>query len=171
MVLIWGIQKKARKGQEAMIEKASRYIESLDAREIVMVPTVALSEYLTGYLDKADREEQQAIISRRFFVAGFDAPAAASAAEIMVSTAANSMKGVGERRLVKADAQIIGTAIQHGASIIITGNKEEFEKLAGGKIEVSDIPEVHIQQPLELSPPEIKEAQQDEQQQPPSKPN
>jgi predicted nucleic acid-binding protein len=152
MVLIWGLQKQARPGQENMIELASRYIESLDPKETVMIPSVVLSEYLTGFRDAAVRKEQAATIARRFFVPAFDAPAAALAAELMLSPAALHLREGVSRKQIKADAQIIGTAIQHGAEKIVTGNLFEYTTLAAGKINVIDIPIIHVQRPLDLHP-------------------
>lgn len=150
MVLIWGLQKKARPGQERMIELASRYIASLDARETVMIPSVVLSEYLTGFHDETTRREQAAIIAKRFFVAAYDAPAAALAADLLVSPAAQTLKEEGDRRRLKADAQIIGTAIHHGAEKIVTGNLAEYKALAAGRIDVIDIPIILVQNPLDF---------------------
>ncbi len=146
MVLIWGIQRHARAGQERKIDLASRYLMSLDAKEIVMVPSVVLSEYLVG-VEKSSRKEHSSLIARRFFVPAFDAEVASLAADIVGSRAAFS----GERRTLKADAQIIATAITYGADKIVTGNYEEFKRIAGDRIDVVDIPVVIVQPALDFS--------------------
>jgi predicted nucleic acid-binding protein len=115
-----------------------------------MIPSVVLSEYLAGFQGATARREQSAAIAKRFFVPGFDAPAASIAAELMSSPSALSARDEVGRRHVKADAQIIGTAIQHGAEKIVTGNLAEYKTLAAGRIEVIEIPVISFQALLDL---------------------
>lgn len=140
MVLIWGLQRKAHPSQERMIDLTARFISHLDPKETVMVPSVVLSEYLVGFSSEAARQEQFAAVSRRFFVPAFHAQAAALAAELLRSPAAVELRESVDRRCLKADAQIIATAITNGAGKIVTANCEEYRKLAGHRIEVTEVP-------------------------------
>jgi predicted nucleic acid-binding protein len=138
-----------------MIDLTKRYIDSLGARETIMIPSVVLAEYLQGFKEDKERRQQLSILRNRFFIPAFDVHAAALAAEIATSAAAiiageEKQRG---RKTVKADIQIIATAINQGADAIITSNVREFERLAASRIKITEVPETHIQAPLSLVPP------------------
>lgn len=139
-VLIWGVQGVARQSQEGMIDRTRRFLAQL-ARdsEQVMVPSVAVSEYLQGF-PVEEQTTQLEVLSGNFFVPSFDARCAALAAELQrVGPAVRGEPGV--RVTFRADAQIIATAICHGASQIVTGNLEEFRRIARERIPVIEVPE------------------------------
>lgn len=158
MVLIWGIQGVSRPDQGRMVELAKRYIETLSPKETIMVPAVALSEYLAGFPDQKKRELQLAILRRRYFIAAFDIRAAALAAEIGAMPEANELSAKFGRVRIKADIQIIATAVAHGADTIMTAETERFKKLAGERIKVIEVPETHLQTRLDLEPKEPEPA-------------
>lgn len=156
MILIWGIQGESRPDQARMIELAKRYIDSLKPKEIIMVPSVVLAEYLQGFKEEKDRQQQLSILRNRFFIPAFDLHAAALAAEISATTGAAIIEELEKqrgRRAVKADIQIIATAITQGAEAIITANVKEFEKLAAGRIKIAEVPETYVQTGLDLMAP------------------
>ncbi len=150
MILIWGVQKVAKPQQRFMIERTERFLDHLGANETIMVPSVALGEYLTGFRDVQVQKRQFASINSRFFVPAFDPECAALAAELAVSPEAQQLFAAGERRTVKADLQIIATAIVHGADAIVTANVQEYVKLARNRIQIKDVPDVHVQRPFEF---------------------
>lgn len=152
MVMIWGVQKVARVGQERQVELAKRFLDSLDA-ERVMIPSVVLAEFLAGFEDNRERAAYGSLLSRRFFVAPFDAPSASLAAEISRNALAPTAKDALARRCLKADAQIIATAIVHGADMIVTANVAEYRRLASDRIKIVDLPETPVQPNLELPIP------------------
>jgi len=140
-VLIWGVQGMSRQTQQGMIDRTRRYLAQLARdKERVMVPAVAVGEYLQGFPPQEHRQQLE-ILARVFFVPGFDVRCAALAAELqMVGPAARGKPGV--RVTFKADAQIIATAICHGASQIVTGNAEEYKRIARDRIPVVEVPSV-----------------------------
>lgn len=156
MVLIWGIQGESRPEQVHMIELAKRYIDGLKPREIIMVPSVVLAEYLQGFKEDKDRQQQLSILRNRFFIPAFDLHAVALAAEIAATAGPETIEELERlrgRRAIKADIQIIATAVNHGAESIVTSNVKEFEKLAAGRIKITEVPETHVQVALDLESP------------------
>jgi len=154
MVLIWGVQGKAAPGQEEMVARTKRYITSLnDENERIMIPTPALTEYLQGF-DTAERKQQLKALEKNFFIPSFNLPAAYLAAGLARRAQESGVKPKhASRQEVKTDVQIIATAIVNNASKIITNNTDDFQKLAelaDGRIQISDIPDVHEQQDLDL---------------------
>jgi predicted nucleic acid-binding protein len=146
-ILIWGVQGVARTGQEEMIDRTRRYILFLrEQNEQIMVPTPALAEYFQGF-DTEDRKNQLSILERSFIIPAFDLPAAYLAAGL-ARKAAGVPHGEIPKQTVKTDLQIIATAIHHGATKIITHERAHFEKLADGRIEVSEVPNIHHQEKL-----------------------
>lgn len=145
MVLIWGVQQKASLGQEAMIDRTGRWLRSLAGNERIMLPSVAMSEYLMKF-SGVDRQRQLALLQQRFFIPSLDVPAAALAAELRGQAKAANVQI--DREVMKSDCYIIATAIIHGASVIVTENRSEFQKLASGRIKISAVPDVPEQMEL-----------------------
>ena len=139
-VLIWGVQGVARPAQEGMIDRTRRYLAQLARdHEQVMVPSVAVGEYLQGF-PAEEQAAQLEVLSGVFFVPAFDARCAALAAELQrVGPAFRGEPGV--RVVFRADVQIIATAICHSAAQIVTGNVDEFRRIAGNRIPVIEVPE------------------------------
>jgi hypothetical protein len=86
---------------------------------------------------------QREIISKNFFVAPFDALAAAIAAELYDKRIMEDARQETKlpRQCVKSDLKIIATAIAHKAVRIYTDDNH-FTSLARGRILVSPIPQV-----------------------------
>ena len=139
-VLIWGVQGVARPAQQGMIDRTRRWLAQLARdNEQLMVPSVAVGEYLQGF-PAEEQAAQLEVLSGVFFVAAYDARCAALAADLQrIGPAARNEPGV--RVAFRADVQIIATAICHGASQIATGNIEEFRRIARDRIQVIDVPE------------------------------
>jgi len=151
MVLIWGVQGNANPGQEHMVERTDRYLRSLkDANEILMVPTPVAMEYLRGF-DNNEREAQLTILGRYYFLPSFDIASADLAAELSRRKEVSELHDDVGRHFVKTDVQIVATAIVHQADVIITNNVNEYRKIAGGRISISDIPNIIEQTALDYS--------------------
>jgi predicted nucleic acid-binding protein len=105
-----------------------------------MVPSIVMAEYLADFAPEKQKA-QQAIIGRNFFVAPFDAKAATIAGELHSKRLMKELRARSDipRQCLKADVQIIATAIAHGAVRIYTDDGN-FRKLAQGRIIVEDIP-------------------------------
>ena len=154
-VLIWGVQQKAVPGQEGRVERTKRYIDSLhESNEQIMVPTPVLAEYLQ-FFDTEERKRQLRTLEKYFFVPAFNLPAAYLAAGLAHKhQAQGGERSDGtSRQELKTDFQIIATAIVNGAALLVTDNLEDFTRLAdlaGGRIKVSDVPNVHKQLDLDV---------------------
>lgn len=121
-VLIWGVKKASSPTRAHMIQRAEDFIdECRKNKEILMIPAIALSEFLAGY-DDADRPAMEQKMTASFYIAPFDALAASIAAEIWHKKPAwqkiQSDLTI-SRQCLKADLAIVATAIAHKAKRII----------------------------------------------------
>jgi predicted nucleic acid-binding protein len=148
-VLIWGVQGTSRPTQTGMIDRTRRWLKQMAKdNEQIMVPSVVVAEYLSGFPIE-EQVEQLQVLSRLFFLPAYDARCAALAAELQ-KAGAPAQREPGARVAFKADIQIIATAICHGATLIVTGNVDEYQRVAGPKIPISDVPEAWEQPDLDL---------------------
>jgi predicted nucleic acid-binding protein len=118
-----------------------RLIERLHGDGIpIMVPSIALSEYLTGCSEKS-REANRAFVEANFFVAPFDAKCSAIAANIWDATAVGEAKAEAKvgKQSIKADIFILATAIAHGATTLWVEDGHFF-KFAQDKVIIKGIP-------------------------------
>lgn len=146
-VLIWGVQGVSRPDQEVMIGRTQRYLRQLSRdNERVMVPSVVVGEYLQGFPDN-EHDAQLGVLSANFFLPPYDARCASLAAQLQ-SAGQPSHGQAGVRITFKSDVQIIATAICHGATKIVTANHDEYRRIAGNRILVSDVPDVWEQRDL-----------------------
>ena len=113
MILIWGVRRERQRGREDLVERCVDLIKHLkEQRTTIMVPSVAVAEYLAGF-SAENQKIQQDIIGEHFFVAPFDMKAAAIAGELFDK---QRMKAIREdtdlpRQCLKADLHIVATAI------------------------------------------------------------
>lgn len=146
MVLIWGVQKKARLGQEHMVERTGRWLRSLAASERLMIPSVVVAEYLAPFKG-AEKARQLKALEQGFYVPALDLASAALASDLISKAPRDALKHL-SREIIKSDCYILATAIVHGATLLVTENQDDFKKLAGGKIRLAGVPEVPEQLPL-----------------------
>lgn len=140
-ILIWGVRQESPEGREDLVARCVQLLRKYRSeRRPIMVPSVVLAEYLVG-CEKSSRETQRDIIGKNFFIAPFDAKAAAIAADLYDKSMVDEIRtemGIG-KQCIKADIKILATAIAHGASHIYV-NDEQMRVLAQGKIIVNGIP-------------------------------
>lgn len=116
--LVWGVRHEGPDEMQQQARWLFEYIEQADA--LVVLPTVVLSEFLTG-VKQQDRPRVAQAISERFTVAAFDSKAAYLAAELYQSSENSKPKGVpGGRSVLRADSMIVATAKAFGAEIFIS---------------------------------------------------
>lgn len=144
MTLIWGVKKRATKGQEHMIDRTARFLRALsDNGDVVHLTSQVVAEYLGGY-SEADRPAQLLAIRKYFPVHPFDLRAAEIAAELLHDNA--RIKAIQKefgvsRQVVKADVAIVASAVAAQIQVIYT-NDVKIKKAALGKILVKDIPDL-----------------------------
>lgn len=148
--VIWGVQGKAKQGQEEMVERTRRYIKFLSERNVrIMLPTPVVSEYLLGF-DEAEQAKQIQVIRQVFRVGAYDMQAAVIAAELEANRrlmdAIRKTTGVDRNRL-RVDAQVVAIGIAARAEKIVT-NDEHLQDLAQGRIKIVEVPAVHTQMDL-----------------------
>jgi predicted nucleic acid-binding protein len=157
-ILVWGVRKERPKdGRADLVERCVRLIEWVESDGgSIIVPSIAAAEYLIGCSPES-RELQRKELFENFFVAPFDGRAAAIAADLYDrNLVAIARKGANApRQSLKADFNVIATAIAHGASCIYAGDNH-MEAFACGRIPVKTAPEMTEMAP----PPEPPKTQQ-----------
>lgn len=122
MTLVWGIR---RQGTEQQCRKARWLFDVFTARKTqVIVPTVALSEYLTA-VDPAHHEAVIDAMNKRFLIRAFTTECAPIAATLFAAGTQLRAKGVpGGRAVLRADSLIIATARIHGAGCLYSNDSD-----------------------------------------------
>jgi predicted nucleic acid-binding protein len=150
MLLIWGVQGVARPEQQSMTDQTRRFLRALsENQETVILPTPVVTEYIQAFPAPA-RIEQLEFLVETFQIVPFDLPAAGLAAELAYEARNVARPATVTRQSMKADTQILATAIVHGAREIVTDEQELFGRLAGGRIKVSAVPSIPEQTFLDL---------------------
>lgn len=140
-ILIWGVRKHATPGQEPMIQRAEMFLEYLEKSNArVLVPSIAIGEFLVGV-----PEERQPVVLEalqdRFRIVDFDPVAAALAAKLWQTRKQLLTASIGSTRdVIKADFQILATAITRKASVLYS-HDEELLNMRQNLIAVSKMPE------------------------------
>lgn len=140
-VLVWGVR---RHGPPDMLKRAEWLFKQFaeDKSEII-VPTVALTEYIRPYNTSEARAEIIVTFEERFLVMPFDTKCAELAARLFrAGQDHREMKIEGSRNQLNADSLIIATAASNGADCIYSNNAD-FRKLAEvhKRWTVSDLPD------------------------------
>lgn len=159
-ILIWGIRGVAEVGQEVMIRRAKALIAELEEQEDdILVPAVVVSEFLAG-VPKSQHTELLKVLSRRFQLPPFDVRAAAVAAGLWRDAAERNPHLRDQIReafpdtprvRIKADIQILGTALARNADVLYT-NDGALRMIAEGLIDVRGLPPAPPTQPDFFTP-------------------
>jgi predicted nucleic acid-binding protein len=147
-ILIWGIRGISSVGQESMILRAKALLKDLDDENAeVLVPAVVVAEFLTG-VPKDQHVELLNVLNRRFQVPPFDVRAAAAAAALFRDFAERTptlreqlhaeLPEISSVK-IKADVQILATALARRADLLYTHDRSLI-KMAAGLIEVRELP-------------------------------
>lgn len=120
MILVWGVRAQ---GTQEQRDGATWLFQELEEKEAqIIVPAISLSEYLVPVKDE-DRNEQIAILSKRFIIAPFDVRCASLASQLF--SRGKETREMGEenaRKILKADCMIVATAAVHGARVFYSGD-------------------------------------------------
>lgn len=146
MILVWGIKKSCTAGQEEMIERAETFLRRLreDATEVA-VPAVVLGELYIRLSPLMEAEVFADLTERKLIVHPYDAWAAICAARVWREKKQQGVvdeliaNGDTSKTTIKADCQIIGTAISR-KGLRIYSHDGDIKALASGFIEVVEMP-------------------------------
>lgn len=140
MVLVWGIRQD---GTTEEVKRAAWLFNTLERDNAqIILPATALSEYLIPY-GPSEHADIIAQLSRRFFLAPFDAKCAAMAARLFSrGKAGRPMGQKNSRNLLKSDAYIVATAAVHGARRFYSNDKwcRKLAEKAG--LTAKDLPDI-----------------------------
>ena len=147
-ILIWGIRGVAAVGQEIMVRRARALMKELEKNKVdILVPAVVVSEFLAG-VPKSQHTELLRVLNRRFELPPFDVRAAAVAAEVWREIASRNpdlraqiqetFPGT-QRSKIKADIQILATALVRKADVLYT-HDGPLTNVAAGLITVRGLP-------------------------------
>lgn len=146
-LLIWGIKEESTEGQEEMIQKTKLFFKWLDENGIkAMIPSVVIGEFLM-LIPHEMHDKITNFFQKNFIVVPYDTASASCFAKIWqkknsdgtIEKLKNDIPAT--RAKLKADCQIVATAITHGASCIYSYD-EHLAKFAEGYIEVKQIPDI-----------------------------
>ncbi len=149
-VLVWAVlrsrqeQKDLSKRDQEMVRRAGWLIDDLEREEAqVVVPAIAVAEYLTPIAPERHRYVLGKV-SARYFIAPFDVKAvsiAASLFSIGQKLRADKKGTEGNRRVLRADSNIIASAKASGATVIFS-NDADLRKLAENVMIAHDLPTI-----------------------------
>jgi len=150
--LIWGIKEQCTEGQEEMIPKTKKFIESIDNNETtVIIPAIVLAEFLLPI-----PKEQHAMVinlfNRGFIIAPFDALCASKFSLIWQTNkppekAQELIKTGTTKNELRADGFIVATAVARKAECIYSYDRW-IKTFAKGFIDVREIPFIASQPEL-----------------------
>src|SRR5262249_16442664 len=109
-----------------------------DESKRIMLPTLVVAEYLQG-TPVAYQLSEFAVLAQQFAVLSYDAACARMTGQVWNRENWGIIED-GNRQWLKVDVGIVATAIIHGAECIYTGDRAAFERIAGGRIQIRDIP-------------------------------
>ena len=139
-ILVWGILGKANPAQREMVDRAGRFLRSLDKSDSrIIVPALVVAELLVK-VPVEKHADVLRVLRRRFVLAPFDA-AAASLAAMMANANGGLVKKEGVRETIKTDCQIAAVAVAQHASVIYSEDSH-LETLGKGFIEVQKLPSI-----------------------------
>ncbi len=147
-VLIWGFKKTATPNRQHMVAKAAELFRQVsEQRDKILIPSLVISEVLVKYSDDV-RPVVLAELGKSFFIAPFDAPAAAIAAKLYAdrSTWKASRDATGNsRQCIKVDISILATVAANSIPSFYVEDNRLFDlaKRYGSKtnVKVMRLPE------------------------------
>jgi predicted nucleic acid-binding protein len=156
MILTWWMRDDA---PQDMKERVQWLVEELEEEKAtIIVPTVALSEFLRGIQPKYHGQVIE-FFRIRFVLAEFNVQAAAIASRLIQHRSLESTEGKpGARVCMRADAMIVATAISHQATIFYSDD-EECRKMAAMHIEAKGLPNMGKElfpAPVASLPPSVR---------------
>ena len=146
-IVIWGILKECRKGEEANLEKAKNLIQELaKSRDEVLLPAIVVGETLAG-VNKEKLNLANNLLQQHFMIAPFDTAAAKFYASILQAKKPNffdvkEKRWSIPRKAYNADCAIVATAISRKASVIYSEDPHLIKLAENEPVEVKTLPSI-----------------------------
>lgn len=154
-VVVWGVKKQCRPGQEQMIVKAEWLIKELEEQKaIAIIPAPAMAELLSP-LNDDEANDFMDLVKDVFRVPSFDMAAARMCAKLFTERNRDPSIRVYRkereitRETMKFDLQIVSIAIVNGCDCIYSEDPD-IAKFAGTAIKVLTVPPVYVQGQMDL---------------------
>jgi hypothetical protein len=145
-VLIWGVQERAKSGQEEMIQRAKYlFSEFTQAKTKVLIPSIAVGEFLLGIPSNIHGVFLSKLGEGGFIIAPYDLQAAARFAALWKEREERNiieklkMDFEATRTQLRADCMIVATALAQNSSCIYSHDRR-LRAFAGDAIHVYDLP-------------------------------
>lgn len=140
MTLVWGVRKK---GPKEMLDRAKWLFDALERDQAqIIIPSVAVSEYLTA-LDAKSHGDTLAEITARFDVRPFDVHCASKAATLFVEgREAREMETENVRKCLRADSFIVATAVCAGATVLYSHDSDIRNLAERAGMAAEDLPTI-----------------------------
>ncbi|MBY6273961.1 MAG: hypothetical protein CW346_17455 [Bacillaceae bacterium] len=151
-ILVWGIGKQAKKGQEAMIERAEAFLEKLKSeKHQVIIPAPVVTEFLVG-IQEDRHPEVLRTLQTHFMIAAFDVPSSVYASQVWKCYYGQQdllngppPDGISSwRTKLKVDCQVLGIAKRHQVDVLYT-NDNGLLRMAKNFVRAERLPEIQIQ--------------------------
>ncbi len=145
-ILIWGVLGQAKATQQEMIDRAQRFLRSLDKEKArVLIPPTVVAE-LVWKVPEERHPEVLRVLQQRFVLGVLDAAGACLSAAIARKND-GAVKGAPGRETIRSDCQLVAVAVAYKAEKIYS-NDPDIKRLAQGFVQVEELPNIPEQQKL-----------------------
>ena len=160
-ILIWGVQGKARTGQEHRIDEAKELLDLLSKQKASLALTMTtVGEYLAG-LPEARHAEAMVVLQKRFRFLVYNARCAMEAARIWRLKKYGASRELEKHKTefpdvtstkIKADMQIVATCISHGVNTLYSADGPLLKMCEGYLVAIPMLSAEGVQPRLPLTP-------------------
>jgi predicted nucleic acid-binding protein len=145
-ILIWGVLGEATTSQKDMVDRAQRFLRSLDKESArVLVPPTVVAE-LVWKVPEAKHPGVLRVLQQRFLLASLD-PAGACLSAAIAQRNGGAVKSATGRETIRADCQIVAVALAYRVTRLYS-NDPDIKRLAEGFVQVEEMPNVPEQRNL-----------------------
>ncbi len=159
-ILIWGVQGKARVGQEHRIEEAGELLNVLGKQKASLALTMTtVGEYLAG-LPEARHAEAMVVLQKRFRLLVYNPRCAMEAARIWRLKKHGANRELEKHRIdfpevtstkIKADVQIVATCVAHGVNVLYSADEPLLKMCEGYLVAIPMLSAQGVQPRLALT--------------------
>ncbi len=137
-ILIWGVRADGPEDHRKRARSLFSQLKTVGAT--IIIPSVAVAEFLIPIADKDAKNKVMSAISESFAIMPFDARCCELASTLYAEWKPAYQDGTpGSRDFLKADAMIVATAKIYGASIFYSDDKK-CREMASQVMEAKEMP-------------------------------